>query len=78
VLQHVTMRWHALRSVLPIESSGGPVMSLSQCAACGAIVPHYDTVNTVSEGYGDRLLCAGCFNREMAHQNGLDSLNRST
>ena len=47
-------------------------MSVSRCAACGAIVPHYDTVNTVSEGHGNRLLCTGCFNREMAHHNGLD------
>jgi hypothetical protein len=47
-------------------------MSTSQCAACGAIVPHYDTVNTVSEGHGDRLLCTACFNREMAHHVGLD------
>ena len=47
-------------------------MSVSQCAACGAIVPHYDTVNTVSEGHGDRLLCTACFNREMAHHTGLD------
>jgi hypothetical protein len=47
-------------------------MSMSQCAACGAIVPHYDTVNVVSEGHGDRILCTGCFNREMAHHTGLD------
>ena len=47
-------------------------MSTSQCAACGAIVPHYDTVHTVSEGHGDRLLCAACFNREMARRTGLD------
>jgi len=47
-------------------------MSISQCAACGAIVPQYDTVHTVSEGHGDRLLCTGCFNREMAHYPGLE------
>jgi hypothetical protein len=47
-------------------------MSISQCAACGAIVPQYDTVHTVSEGHGDRLLCTGCFNREMAHYTGLE------
>jgi hypothetical protein len=48
------------------------VMFVSQCAACGAIVPQYDTVNTVSGGHGDRLLCTACFNREMAHHTGLD------
>ena len=48
-------------------------ISASQCAACGAIVPQYDTVNTVSEGHGDRLLCTACFNREMAHHTGLDN-----
>jgi len=47
-------------------------MSTSQCAACGAIVPQYDTVHAVSEGHGDRLLCTACFNREMAHHTGLD------
>jgi hypothetical protein len=47
-------------------------MYVSQCAACGAVVPQYDTVNTVSEGHGDRLLCTACFNREMAHHTGLD------
>jgi len=35
-------------------------------------VPQHDTVNTVSEGHGDRLLCTACFNREMAHHTGLD------
>ena len=47
-------------------------MSVSQCEACGAIVPHYDTVHTVSDGHGNRLLCTTCFNRQMAHQVGLD------
>ncbi|OXC71745.1 DUF7685 domain-containing protein [Caballeronia sordidicola] len=47
-------------------------MYVIQCAACGAIVPQYDTVNTVSEGHGDRLLCTACFNQEMAHHTGLD------
>ena len=47
-------------------------MSVSQCAACGAIVPQYDTAHTASEGHGDRLLCTACFNREMAHHVGLD------
>jgi hypothetical protein len=47
-------------------------MTMSQCAACGAVVPHHDTVNSVSEGHGDRLLCTGCFNREMARHTGLD------
>jgi hypothetical protein len=47
-------------------------MSVNQCAACGAIVPQYDIVNAVSDGYDDRLLCTGCFNREMARRTGLD------
>ncbi len=46
-------------------------MSTSQCVACSANVPDYDTVNTVSEGHGDRLLCTACFNREMACYTGL-------
>ena len=47
-------------------------MSVSQCAACGAMVPQHNTIHTVSEGHRDRLLCTACFNLQMAHHMGLD------
>jgi hypothetical protein len=72
VLLHATAGWHTLRSALLTRFTWSSVMSTSQCAACGTIVPHYDTVHTVSEGHDDRLLCTACFNREMAHHTGLD------
>jgi hypothetical protein len=48
-------------------------MSISQCAACNAIVPRHDTVHAVSDEHSDRLLCTACFNREMAMRAGIDN-----
>jgi hypothetical protein len=72
VLQHATARYHTSRSALLIRFTWSSAMSVDPCAACGANVPHYDTVNAVSEEYGDRLLCTGCFNQEVARHTGLD------
>jgi hypothetical protein len=43
MLQHVTARWHVSRNALLIRIAWSSVMSVSRCAACGAIVAQYDT-----------------------------------
>jgi hypothetical protein len=52
-------------------------MSVSQCAACKATVPQYDTIHTGSDEHSDRLLCTACFNREMAKHAGIDNFDQT-
>jgi hypothetical protein len=52
-------------------------MSVSQCAACKAIVPRHDTVHAVSDEHSDRLLCTACFNREMAMHVGIANFDET-
>jgi hypothetical protein len=50
-------------------------MSVSQCTACKALVPQYDTIHAVSDEHCDRLLCTACFNREMAVHAGIEDFD---